>query len=90
MVTGGQSLKKFHELACQDCSPIRLSFFVMIFASSHFVLSHLPNFNSISGVSLVAAVMSLRYTCHLLFFFFLGKKVYLSSYVRIIRENHET
>ncbi|KAE7997811.1 hypothetical protein FH972_002413 [Carpinus fangiana] len=30
----------------------------MIFASVHFVLSHLPNFNSISGVSLAAAVMS--------------------------------
>ncbi|CAN1333724.1 Lysine histidine transporter 1 [Linum perenne] len=34
----------------------------MIFASIHFVLSHLPNFNSISGVSLAAAVMSLSYS----------------------------
>jgi hypothetical protein len=32
----------------------------MIFASVHFVLSQLPNFNSISGISLAAAVMSLR------------------------------
>ncbi|KAJ4896557.1 Lysine histidine transporter-like 1 [Raphanus sativus] len=62
MVTGGQSLKKFHELVCQDCLPIKLTFFIMIFASSHFVLSHLPNFNSISLVSLVAAVMSLCYS----------------------------
>ncbi|VVB00873.1 unnamed protein product [Arabis nemorensis] len=62
MVTGGQSLKNFHELVCSDCSSIRLTFFIMIFASSHFVLSHLPNFNSISIVSLVAAVMSLSYS----------------------------
>lgn len=74
MVTGGQSLKKFHELVCQDCSPIKLPFFIMIFASSHFVLSHLPNFNSISLVSLVAAVMSLRYTCHLLYVRITGNK----------------
>ncbi|RID62870.1 hypothetical protein BRARA_E01912, partial [Brassica rapa] len=62
MVTGGQSLKKFHELVCQDWSTIRLPVFIMIFASSHFVLSHLPNFNSISLISLVAAVMSLSYS----------------------------
>ena len=60
MVTGGKSLKKFHELVCEDCKPIKLTYFIMIYASVHFVLSHLPNFNSISGVSLAAAVMSLR------------------------------
>ncbi|XP_073124165.1 lysine histidine transporter 1-like isoform X1 [Henckelia pumila] len=64
MVTGGRSLKKFHDLvACQDkCKQIKLTYFIMIFASVHFVLSHLPNFNSISGVSLAAAVMSLSYS----------------------------
>lgn len=67
MVTGGKSLKKFHDLICKDklrdsCKDIKLTYFIMIFASVHFVLSHLPNFNSISGVSLAAAVMSLRYT----------------------------
>ncbi|THG04636.1 hypothetical protein TEA_022052 [Camellia sinensis var. sinensis] len=62
MVTGGKSLKKFHDLVCKDCQNIRLTFFIMIFASVHFVLSHLPNFNSISGVSLAAAVMSLSYS----------------------------
>lgn len=62
MVTGGRSLKKFHDLVCgENCKDIKLTFFIMIFASVHFVLSHLPNFNSISGVSLAAAVMSLRY-----------------------------
>ncbi|CAF2035370.1 hypothetical protein IGI04_033121 [Brassica rapa subsp. trilocularis] len=62
MVTGGKSLKKFHDLVCKDCKSIKLTYFIMIFASVHFVLSHLPNFNSISGVSLAAAVMSLSYS----------------------------
>ena len=61
MVTGGQSLQKFHAVVCHDCKHIKLTYFIMIFASAHFVLSQLPNFNSISGVSLAAAVMSLRY-----------------------------
>lgn len=59
MVTGGKSLKKFHKTVCDDCKEIKTTYFIMIFASVHFVLSHLPNFNSISGVSLAAAVMSL-------------------------------
>uniref|UniRef100_A0A2P2JWJ4 Uncharacterized protein MANES_15G157000 n=2 Tax=Rhizophora mucronata TaxID=61149 RepID=A0A2P2JWJ4_RHIMU len=63
MVTGGKSLKKFHDLVCSSsCKDIKLTYFIMIFASVHFVLSHLPNFNSISGVSLAAAVMSLSYS----------------------------
>ncbi|KAL5581313.1 hypothetical protein UlMin_013755 [Ulmus minor] len=62
MVTGGKSLKKFHETVCSSCHQIKLTFFIMIFASVHFVLSHLPNFNSIAGVSLAAAVMSLSYS----------------------------
>ncbi|KAK4488781.1 hypothetical protein RD792_004569, partial [Penstemon davidsonii] len=62
MVTGGRSLKKFHETVCPDCKEIKLTYFIMIFSSIHFVLSHLPNFNSISIVSLAAAVMSLSYS----------------------------
>lgn len=62
MVTGGKSLKKFHDTVCPECKEIKLTYFIMIFASVHFVLSHLPNFNSISGVSLAAAVMSLSYS----------------------------
>ncbi|KAI3452620.1 hypothetical protein Pfo_009284 [Paulownia fortunei] len=62
MVTGGKSLKKFHETVCPDCKEIRLTYFTLIFASVHFVLSHLPNFNSISVISLAAAVMSLTYS----------------------------
>jgi uncharacterized membrane protein len=34
----------------------------MIFASAHFVLSQLPNFHSISSISLIAAVMTVRYS----------------------------
>ncbi|KAK8938855.1 Lysine histidine transporter 1 [Platanthera zijinensis] len=62
MVTGGKSLKKFHDTVCLDCKNIKLTYFIMIFASVHFVLSQLPNFNSISGISLAAAVMSLSYS----------------------------
>ncbi|KAK9027792.1 hypothetical protein V6N11_067615 [Hibiscus sabdariffa] len=62
MVMGGLSLKKFHDLVCPNCKKIRQTYFIMIFASVHFVLSHLPNLNSISGVSLAAAVMSLSYS----------------------------
>jgi len=64
MVTGGQSLQKFHDVVCGDkqCKDIKLTYFIMIFASCHFVLSQLPNFHSISGVSLAAAVMSLCYS----------------------------
>ncbi|XP_051140207.1 lysine histidine transporter 1-like [Andrographis paniculata] len=62
MVTGGKSLKKFHDVVCPECKDIKLTYFIMIFASVHFVLSHLPNFNSISGVSLAAAIMSLSYS----------------------------
>ncbi|GMY13167.1 lysine histidine transporter 1-like [Fagus crenata] len=63
MVTGGKSLQKVHNLVCKNnCKSIKTTYFIMIFASVHFVLSHLPNFNSISGVSLAAAVMSLSYS----------------------------
>ncbi|CAI9777277.1 unnamed protein product [Fraxinus pennsylvanica] len=62
MVTGGRCLLRFHELVCKDCKKIKLTYFIMIFASVQFVLCHLPNFNAIYGVSLAAAVMSLSYS----------------------------
>ncbi|TKW24970.1 hypothetical protein SEVIR_3G085600v4 [Setaria viridis] len=64
MVTGGQCLRKFHDLVClgRRCSDIRLTYWIMIFASPHFLLAQLPNFNSISSVSGAAAVMSLAYS----------------------------
>ncbi|GAB2269713.1 Lysine histidine transporter 2 [Dionaea muscipula] len=62
MVTGGRSLKKVHDTVCPNCKDIRLTFFIMIFGSVHFFLSHLPSFNSITAVSVAAAVMSLSYS----------------------------
>ncbi|XP_003575989.3 LOW QUALITY PROTEIN: lysine histidine transporter 2 [Brachypodium distachyon] len=63
MVTGGKSLKKFHDVvAPADAAPIRTSYFIVIFGSAHLLLSQLPNFNSITVVSLAAAVMSLSYS----------------------------
>ncbi|GFY91528.1 lysine histidine transporter 2 [Actinidia rufa] len=56
MVTGGNSLKK---ALCTECRPIRTTWWIMIFTSVHFFLSHLPNLNSITGISLLAAIMSL-------------------------------
>ncbi|CAJ1935623.1 unnamed protein product [Sphenostylis stenocarpa] len=62
MVTGGVSLKKFHETVCPSCQTIRTSYWIVIFASVNFALSLCPNFNSISAVSFAAAVMSLTYS----------------------------
>lgn len=69
MITGGNSIKKIHDTLCPNCKSIKTTYFIMIFASVHFVLSHLPSFNSIAGVSLAAAVMSLRYIFFFNFFF---------------------
>ncbi|WOK98254.1 hypothetical protein Cni_G06964 [Canna indica] len=62
MVTGGKSLKKFHDLVCPDCKSIRLTYFIMIFGSVNFILCELPNFNSISAISFAAAIMSFSYS----------------------------
>ncbi|XP_020216283.1 lysine histidine transporter 2 [Cajanus cajan] len=62
MVTGGKSLKKVHDTICTDCKEIRTSYWIIIFASVNFVLAQCPNFNSISIISLSAAVMSLTYS----------------------------
>ncbi|PIA39652.1 hypothetical protein AQUCO_02600242v1 [Aquilegia coerulea] len=62
MVTGGKCLKKFMEMACHDCTRLKQSYWICIFGSIHFVLSQLPNFNSVAGVSLAAAIMSLSYS----------------------------
>ncbi|KAG8093339.1 hypothetical protein GUJ93_ZPchr0012g20273 [Zizania palustris] len=62
MVTGGKSLKKFHDVVAPGAPEIRTSYFIVIFGCLHLVLSQLPNFNSITGVSFAAAVMSLSYS----------------------------
>ncbi|CAM8951447.1 unnamed protein product [Rhodiola kirilowii] len=62
MVTGGKCLQKFMEIACSNCTKIKQSYYILIFGSIHFFLSQLPNFNSVAGVSLAAAIMSLSYS----------------------------
>ncbi|KAK8710784.1 hypothetical protein V6N13_146094 [Hibiscus sabdariffa] len=62
MVTGGKSLKKIYNTVHPDGSDIRTTYFIMMFALVHFVLSHLPSFNSITAVSFFAALMSLGYS----------------------------
>ncbi|KAK3229933.1 hypothetical protein Dsin_001814, partial [Dipteronia sinensis] len=63
MVTGGKSLMKFVELvAGSSFHGTRLTYFILIFAAVQFVLSQTPNFNSLKGVSLLAAVMSVSYS----------------------------
>ncbi|WOH15473.1 hypothetical protein DCAR_0935014 [Daucus carota subsp. sativus] len=62
MVTGGKCLKKFFEITCTDCTRLRQSYWICIFGSIHFVLSQLPDFNSVAAVSLAAAIMSLSYS----------------------------
>ncbi|KAK3198859.1 hypothetical protein Dsin_022274 [Dipteronia sinensis] len=61
MVTGGKSLMKFVELVAPSFHGTRLTYFILIFAAVQFVLSQTPNFNSLKGVSLLAAVMSVRF-----------------------------
>lgn len=72
MITGGNSLKKIHDTVCPDCTPIKTTYFIMIFASVHFVLCQLPSFSSIVGFSFAAAVMSLTYFS----FYFLTSKAF--------------
>ncbi|KAG9130000.1 hypothetical protein Leryth_007112 [Lithospermum erythrorhizon] len=62
MVTGGKSIKKFHEIVFRDHKPIKLTFFIMIFSCVQFMLSLLPNLNSVSLVSFGAAIMSITYS----------------------------
>lgn len=62
MVTGGSSIQKVHQLLCPNCKPLKLSYFILMFSFVQLVVSYLPNFNSISAVSLAAAVMSISYS----------------------------
>ncbi|XP_031404094.1 lysine histidine transporter 1-like isoform X2 [Punica granatum] len=62
MVTGGKSIKKVVDVITEGDNPIKLTYFIMMFGGVHFFLVLLPNFNSISGISVAAAVMSLSYS----------------------------
>nr|XP_043616357.1 lysine histidine transporter 1-like [Erigeron canadensis] len=63
MITGGKSIKKAVDILLHDGGPpIRTTYYIMMFGAVQFFLSHLPNFNSITGISLLAAIMSLGYS----------------------------
>uniref|UniRef100_A0A803MI99 Amino acid transporter transmembrane domain-containing protein n=1 Tax=Chenopodium quinoa TaxID=63459 RepID=A0A803MI99_CHEQI len=62
MITGGTSLMKVYSILLPNGTPIRRTYFIMIYAFIQFFLSNLPNFNSITGISFVAAIMSLSYS----------------------------
>ncbi|XP_022737597.1 lysine histidine transporter 1-like isoform X3 [Durio zibethinus] len=60
--TGGKSLKKIYDTANPNGKDIRTTYFIIMFGAIHFVLSHLPSFNSITFISFAAAVMSVGYS----------------------------
>ncbi|KAF6159938.1 hypothetical protein GIB67_033022, partial [Kingdonia uniflora] len=60
MVTGGKSLKKFFDLTFTDS--IKQTYFIIFFGVLQLAISQAPNFNSLRGVSLLAAVMSFSYS----------------------------
>ncbi|XP_043720790.1 lysine histidine transporter-like 5 [Telopea speciosissima] len=62
MVTGGNSIKKFFELLVPTVGSIRKTYFIIIFGGVEVLLAQTPNFNSLRGISLLAAVMSVCYS----------------------------
>ncbi len=76
MVTGGQALKNIYILNCngdhhhcplkpssteiKDNQYAMTSLWILIYGSVHFLFVQIPNFNSIAGISLAAAIMSVR------------------------------
>ncbi|XP_022152540.1 lysine histidine transporter-like 5 [Momordica charantia] len=62
-VTGGKSLKKSFDLVFPEVfTEVRQTYFILFFAVFQLVMSQTPNFNSLKGVSLLAAVMSFSYS----------------------------
>jgi amino acid permease len=62
MVTGGNCLQKFAQIVSPNSTPLHQSYWICIFGSSQFLLSQLRDLNSITAISLAAAVMSLSYS----------------------------
>lgn len=66
-VTGGSSLHNFYTIVCHkngmgECHSAGLSVWIIVFSCIHLIIIQAPNFNSLSGVSLAAAFMSLSYS----------------------------
>lgn len=60
-VTGGKSLKKFCDMVSPAIGGARQTYYIVFFAFIQLLLSQIPNFNTLKGVSLLAAVMSVWY-----------------------------
>lgn len=60
-VTGGKSLHKFFQLVIPSMKSTRLTWFILAFGVMQLCLSQTPNFNSLKGLSLLAAFMSFWY-----------------------------
>ncbi|KAK6919137.1 Amino acid transporter, transmembrane domain [Dillenia turbinata] len=61
-VTGGKSLKKSIDLLFPSLGSVRQTYFITFFGVLQMFLSQIPNFNSLKGVSLLAAIMSFSYS----------------------------
>jgi hypothetical protein len=58
-VTGGKSLKKFCEIIpAKIFDEIRQTYYILFFVFIQLLLSQIPNFNTLKGISLLAAFMS--------------------------------
>lgn len=62
MVTGGKSLQKCLTLITPNAD-FRKTYYIMMFAALQLILSQSPNFNSLKIISLLAAIMSISYSC---------------------------
>ncbi|XP_043722532.1 lysine histidine transporter-like 5 [Telopea speciosissima] len=62
MVTGGNSLQKFFQLIAPTVASIRKTYFITMFGTLQLLLSQTPNFNSLAGMSSLAAIMSISYS----------------------------
>lgn len=72
-VTGGKSLKKFFDLVVPSFRHVSQTYYILFFTCCQFVISQSPNFNSLKGVSLLAALMSFGYVT----FFFSSFLIYI-------------
>ncbi|XP_050885379.1 lysine histidine transporter-like 5 [Lathyrus oleraceus] len=62
-VTGGKSLKKFCEILDPSMfEEIRQTYYIIFFVCLQLLLSQIPNFNTLKGISLLAAFMSICYS----------------------------
>ncbi|XP_058775197.1 lysine histidine transporter-like 5 [Vicia villosa] len=62
-VTGGKSLKKFCDILIPSVfGEFRQTYYIVFFVGLQMLLSQIPNFNNLKGISLLAALMSVCYS----------------------------